>query len=406
MDEGRLDGSSARARRALALIAIALVALAGSAGVYLWRSKASASPPRSGAPSTAPVLVDLAPVSEREAWVIVRDNPVSRSVLLHTADGGGTWRAMFSIDGFGVLRFSDPRRGVLVSWRPGPNGQPQGPSQVFSTDDGGVHWRPGSVPEVGPGFAGLPFFLDPDHGWLLAARSRVPGDQSAQDVTLWRTVDGGRRWETLLGIDASHPYSHGVSGADQLVSVSFRDRDRGWIVTQGTAASAVIYTTRDGGREWEAVPLPAGLPGAAREDYLNTYDPVVSPDGRGVLPVVDRDANRTWLYQTLDGGRSWTNPYFSPGTGILSVAFVDGSVGWATESNVTRVTSDSGQSWLTGTGLPGGLQFGVVAPVSASVAWVQGLKFDPGSVQPAHWVMFRTRDAGLHWTRLSEPGVP
>lgn len=405
MNDGRLEGSSARARRALALIAIALVVLAGSAAAYLWRSKTGAAPTRPNEFSAAPVLVDLAPVSEREAWVIRRDNPVSRSVLLHTVDGGGSWRLVLSIDGVGSLRFSDPRRGVLVSWRAGSNGQPIDPSQVLSTDDGGVHWRPVSLPEIGPGFVGLPNFLDPDHGWLLAARPRVPGDQSAQDFTLRRTVDGGRHWETLFTIDGSHPYSHGVSAADQLASVSFRDRDTGWIVTQGTAASTVVYTTGDGGVDWEAVALPAGLPGVAREDYLNLSDPVVSADGRGVLPVVDRDANRTWLYQTPDGGRNWANPYFSPGTGTVSVAFVDGSVGWASESAVIRVTSDSGQNWLAGTALPGGLEFGAVAPVSASVAWVQGLQFDPGSVQPAGWGIFRTRDAGLHWTRVSQPGT-
>jgi photosystem II stability/assembly factor-like uncharacterized protein len=406
MEEVRLEGSSARARRALALIAIALVVLASSAGVYLWRSKAGVAPPKPAPSGSAPGLVELTPLSEREAWVILRDGAAPRSVLLHTADGGASWRSMLSIDGFGSLRFTDPRRGVLVSWRPGSEGKPLGVSQVFSTDDGGAHWRPANLPDVGAGFAGIPFYLDPDHGWLLAARARVAGDQSAQDFTLWRTVDGGRRWESLFSIDGSHPFSHGVSGADQLVSVSFQDRDTGWIVTQGTAASAVVYASHDGGRQWEPIPLPAGLPGPGREDYLYLGDPVVSPGGRGVLPVVDRDANRTWLYQTVDGGRAWTNPYFSPGTGVLTLMFVDGSVGWATESAATRVTSDSGQSWLPGTALPGGLLFGVVAPVSDSVAWAQGLQFDPGSVAPARWAMFRTHDAGLHWTRLTQPGLP
>jgi photosystem II stability/assembly factor-like uncharacterized protein len=406
MEEVRLEGPSARARRALALIAIALVALAGSAGVYLWRSKASPSPPKPAPLGSAPALVGLTPLSNREAWVILRDNAAPRSVLLHTADGGSSWRPMFSIDGFGSLRFTDARRGVLVSWRQGLQGQPLGPTQVFSTGDGGAHWRSGTLPDVGPGYAGIPFYLDPDHGWLLAARTRSPGDQSAQDVRLWRTVDGGRHWESLFSIDGSHPFSHGVSAADQLVSVSFQDRDIGWIVTQGTAASAVLYVTHDGGLEWQPVPLPAGLPGPAREDYLYLGDPVVSPSGRGVLPVVDRDTNRTWLFQTADGGRNWTNPYFSPGTGGLTIAFVDGSTGWATESAAIRMTADSGQSWLPGTTLPGGLLFGVVAPVSASAAWAQGVQFDPGSVAPARWAIFRTNDAGLHWARLAQPGLP
>jgi photosystem II stability/assembly factor-like uncharacterized protein len=404
MQERRLDDSSGRRRRALALIALAVVALASSGGIYLWRSAAAPTPATSRPFSSPPGLLGVTPVSDHEAWVIVHDNAASRSVLLHTSDGGARWRPKFSIDGFGTLQLIDGHRALLVGWRAGYQSR-EGMSQVFSTDDAGAHWRAMSLPEVAAGFAGFPFYIDVDHGWVLATHATVAGDQSPQDVALWRTVDGGRHWEALLSIDGAHPTGHGISNADQILSISFQDRDTGWMATQGAAASAVLYMTHDGGREWQAVPLPAGPPGPAREDWLYLGDPVLSPGGRGVLPVVDRDANRTWLYQTPDGGKSWSNPFFSPGTGVLTVVFVDGSVGWATTSGAAWVTSDSGRTWLAATGLPGGLQFGEVAPVSASVAWVKGVEIDPRPAGPPRWAIFRTRDAGLHWTRVSQPAI-
>jgi photosystem II stability/assembly factor-like uncharacterized protein len=403
MEELRPDDSAARPRRALALIAVALVVLATSAGLYLLRSAANSTPASPKPSGSVAALMGITSVSDREAWVILHDNAASRNVLLHTADGGASWRRMFSIEGFGSLRFAGAGRAVVLSWR--PRGEPAtGTPQVFSTDDAGAHWRAVTLPEVGAGFVGLPFFLDPDHAWMLATHDTVQGDQSAQDVTLWQTADGGHRWESLLQIDGAHPFSHGISAADQLVSVSFQDRNTGWIVTHGIAASAVVFTTQNGGREWVPVQLPAGLPGPGKEDLLYAVDPVTSPDGRGVLLVDDRTINRTWVYRTLDRGKSWSDPYSAPGIG-LNISFVDGSVGWATGSGSAWVTSDSGRSWLPSTGLPGGLQFGGVAPVSASVAWVQGLEVDPASAAQAHWALYRTRDAGLHWTRVSTPSL-
>src|SRR5207245_7765373 len=104
------DDSAARAPRALALIALALLVLATSAGLYLWRSATNPVPGSPRPSGTAPALTGITSASDREAWVIVHDNLASRSVLLHTADGGASWRQMFSIEGFSSLRFVDARR--------------------------------------------------------------------------------------------------------------------------------------------------------------------------------------------------------------------------------------------------------------------------------------------------------
>jgi photosystem II stability/assembly factor-like uncharacterized protein len=402
MEDLRAADSLARPRRAVVLIALALVLLATSGGLYLWRSAANPIPSPSGLRGNAPALLSITSLSDREAWVTARGNSAYSSVLMHTTDGGVSWHQMFSVAGFGSLRFADQRRGVLLSWKPGADPTTSTPA-VYSTDDAGGHWRAVTLPDVGAGSVGVPFFLDPDHGWVLVTRAQAPDDQFAQAATLWRTSDGGRHWEALIRVDGAHVFSNGVAATDQLLSVSFQDRDTGWIVGQGLAASAVVYLTQDGGRDWTPAQLPAGLPGPAREDLLYAADPAFSPNGRGVLPVIDRTINHTWVYQTSDRGSSWKEPHVAPGT-ALDISFVDGSVGWAVVGGVAWLTTDSGKSWLPTTGLPDSLQLAAIGPVSGSMAWAQGVGTD--SLGANHWAMFRTTDAGLHWTQISSPNLP
>jgi photosystem II stability/assembly factor-like uncharacterized protein len=401
MEELQHDVSAGRSKRALALIGLALVVLAVTAGSYLWRGASS----KDGAPvplkAGGTELVDMASISEQEAWVILHNAGAPESALFHTGDGGASWSRQLAIEGLGSVRFAASGTGVLLNWRLGADPRTSTP-RVFSTDDGGIHWRPVGLPQLDVGIRGIPFFLDPDHGWLLAMRPGSAPDRT-DEITLWRTLNGGRGWEPLLKIDDAHPLSHGISAGDQLAAVAFQDRDNGWIVTQGAAASSAVYATRDGGREWTRVALPAGLPAAALEDWVYVGTPAVRADGRGVVPVVDRDANRTWLYETPDDGHTWTNPQPAPGTSVADVVFVDGTVGWASGTSTVWVSGDSGRTWLSATGLAGNFVFGVLAPASSSVAWVQGIEVKGGLTTGTAWSLFRTIDGGVHWTRVQAP---
>jgi photosystem II stability/assembly factor-like uncharacterized protein len=406
-DASGASGLNARAKRALGLIGLALLVMAGSAGVYLWRSAAH---PYDGPPppvTSRPVLVTMTASSEKAAWLVVHDSGGPESVVFHTGDAGATWRRQVSINGPGSIRFSDTRRGVLLSWPVGRQAE-AGQPQVFRTSDAGDTWQPVTMPQLDHGFSGVPFFLDPDHAWVLASRPAAPGSGQAQELTLWRTQDGGRRWEALVRIDASRPLGHGLSGADQLGAVSFRDPQTGWIVGRGAAANTVVYVTHDGGHEWSAVQLPGAGPGPGPGpgpgDWQYLGDPAVSAGGRGMMPVFDRDANRILMLRTEDGGDTWPGLEPAPASGPLKVAMVDGSVGWLSDGTGAWVTADSGHSWIRGEALPAGHSLGGLAPVSASVAWAQGLAFEPRSA-PTPWALFLTTDAGKHWTRVPVPSL-
>ncbi len=392
-----------RAKRALALIGVAVLVLAGSAGAYLWRS---ADHPYNGLPpppTSRPVLVSMTATSERQAWVIVHDSGGPESFLFHTDDGGARWHRQLSINGLGVLRFADARRGVLLNYQLGSQPEARIP-RAFATMDAGAHWRPVAMPGLSLGFNADPFFLDPDRGWVLGTRAAPGGGPVDAEHTLWRTRDGGRQWEQLLSVDAAHPLDHGVSGRDLIAGINFQDPDTGWMVTLGPAASASVYVTHDGGRDWTRSAVAAALPGAAGQDWLYLGAPQVSSAGKGMMPVFDRDSVQLFVLSTSDGGDSWAGVKSVPAGGPLNTAFVTGSVAWVANGSGAWVTSDSGRSWLRSADLPGGLALGTVAPADASVAWVQGQKFGAAS-DPTHWVLFRTADAGKHWRPVNAPSL-
>jgi photosystem II stability/assembly factor-like uncharacterized protein len=390
-----------RARRALALIGLALVVLAGSGGAYLWRS---ADHPYSGPPppsTSRPVLVSMTATSSRQAWLMVHDSGGPESFLFHTDDQGAHWRRQLSINGLGVLRFADARRGVLLNYQLGAHPEADIP-RAFSTVDAGAHWRSVTMPRLSLGYNANPFFLDPDHGWVVGNRAAPRGGPVNEEHTLWRTRDGGAHWEQMLNVDALQPLDHGVSGRDLIVGISFLDPDRGWMVTLGAAATAALYVTHDGGHNWTRFAIAAVLPALAGEVYVGL--PSVSRDGRGMMSVFDRGGNQFLLLGTSDGGDSWAGPRPVPSAGPLNSAFVNGSVAWVANGAGAWVTADSGRSWLRSAALPGGMALGDVAPVDASVAWVQGLKNGAQS-NPVPWALFHTGDGGRHWRSVAAPSL-
>lgn len=86
----------------------------------------------------------------------------------------------------------------------------------------------------------------------------------------------------------------------------------------------VLYATVDGGANWEQRTLPEGRLGAGIDFVSDTQGWALSPDSRG----------RVALYQTADGGRSWTscgsNGMAGPAAGdhLEGVRFADPSHGW------------------------------------------------------------------------------
>jgi photosystem II stability/assembly factor-like uncharacterized protein len=392
MEEIEPAGLSPRALRGMALIALALLGMGIGVAAYL---RSSAPHPYTGPPPPAtsqPIPVSMDWRTAAQGWVVIHDAGGPESVVFRTTTGGARWERQFAINGPAFVRFTDASHGVLRA-----NAAQAAGAQLLRTEDGGGHWRPVILPQLGPGTASTPFFLDRNRGWLLTARYSTEG----QRPVVYGTADGGQSWRPLGSPGPA------TAPTDLLGDLAFAPGDAGWVFGTAAAGGAVLFETRDGGLTWTPQTLPLGAVGPRPTDRLDVAPPLVTATGEGVLSVYDRDGGQGWLYATGDGGATWSDPRPLPkATGSRQPVFVDAATGWTSDPSAAWLTADGGRTWRQTPGLPGGWQFSTVAPVSASQAWATAAQDGrDGPLGPVRWALFRTTDAGLHWTRAAMPDL-
>jgi photosystem II stability/assembly factor-like uncharacterized protein len=198
-------------------------------------------------------------------------------VLLHTDDGGASWRVAdvpatgpFAPDLDGACLTADGSGILMVE------------TLVATTDDGGATWAFESDFSTGARLG----FNDPgllcsgaSDLWILA--------QGREPETLWHSRSGGRIWEDLTGrVGLVASYNARTVG-------TFLPSGDGWLVVEESDAVAVPVRTRDRGRTWTELPSPF-----APLQHAETI--AFGENGTGVVLTTDGMAHRT-----ADGGASW-----------------------------------------------------------------------------------------------------
>jgi len=392
MDEVEPAGLSPRARRGIALIAVALVGMAAGVAAYLW---STAPHPYSGPPpppTSQPIPVSMDWRSGAVGWIVVHDAGGPESVVFRTTDAGARWERQLAIGGPAFVRFTDTRAGTLRA-----NAAQAAGAQLLRTEDGGLHWRPVILPALGAGTASTPYFLDRDRGWLLTQRYATGGPQSV----VFATDDGGQSWRPLA---ASGPVP---ASGDVLADLAFTSPAIGWLFGVAEAGAAPLLVTRDGGATWAPETLAGGDTGPRPTDRVDVGAPTIGPGRAGVLPVYDRNSGQGWLFATGDGGATWGDPRPLPAaSGSRSPAFADAATGWTCAPAAAWRTVDGGRTWRSTAALPGGWQFSAIAAVSATEAWATAAQGGgAGPLGPVRWTLFRTTDAGAHWVRVGMPSL-
>lgn len=234
---------------------------------------------------------------ELNGWVVGGKNGMGgyvRTRILATSDGGETWEVQdpgTSAARFWTVEAISPTQ----AWAVGE------PNVVLATDDGGANWR--ERPEWRQAFVTTEGrlvelrdigFADAQAGWLVGTgypdgRREVP--------TVLRTVDGGATWSA----------QQAPPGQVRIGSVGVIDDRAAWVAGRGGAAS-----TADGGAQWKRTRLPDGT--IPRTLSFADRD-------RGWL-VADR-AQSGPLFETTDAGRTWHRGRLPLGTGLLAVAALD-----------------------------------------------------------------------------------
>jgi photosystem II stability/assembly factor-like uncharacterized protein len=411
----------ARARRALALIAVSMLAIA-IAGIAYVRPNIGI-----GDAEPAPVLHSTYSVSAVDfvdqftGWVVATFDNGDYAVL-HTTDGGLSWTRQTAGAGQGhpvYLKFFDTAVGIvgLVGTTP----------RLYRTADGGKTWSGVAVTGVG-GTVLSWSFVDSYFGWVLVS--------SASTATyLYRTVDGGLSW-TNLGTPAPPP--------DQVFQVSFSYLTTGWLSSANGGAYA--YKTSDYGDSWTRVPLPApggGWPSGGR--FMVAIQPTV---GVGVAASVvffptqlgrkgtgatiadfppltvrtfDGGVPVTYTYttaidmkntggntqqatppnqhelRTLDNGLTWASISL-PASG--AIGYSDAANWWWIGGRTQAYSRDGGATWTDPRNIdaldpvPGSLQ--VLSPTHAWFAASDG----------SHPVLEATSDGGAHWRVVALPAIP
>ena len=220
-----------------------------------------------------------------EGWIVGK-----ASLILHTADGGRTWKPQKSVippeKHLFYVRAVDAR----TVWAVGDWGA------ITVTHDAGESWEDRSLGTVTVKVEERPdriantisddiilyevSFPDPQHGYI-----------AGEFGTLLATADGGQTWE-----------KRDVGTEKTLFGVSFSTPEKGWVV----GIDGLILRTRDAGKTWEVQHGATQTESIEELGFLETlrnpglYDVSVA----GQYGVVVGDTGN--LLTTADGGETWT----------------------------------------------------------------------------------------------------
>lgn len=190
---------------------------------------------------------------------------------------------------------------------------------LLKTIDGGKNWEsiPTNIAFVNRGSIE---FINDSIGWIAAEG-------------IYKTTDGGKSWkpDDLQAEEASF--------------VKFRNSMEGIAIRIGKVGSSVssVYATENGGITWSKK--------FNSSSYLYSAD--FSKDG--VWYCVGGYGNQGFIYKSLDGGATWSQPIFLE-AGITQLSVVDRDrVYFITQNNKVFYTSDGGNSFTSQILRSGGL---------------------------------------------------
>jgi len=290
-------------------------------------------------------------------------------------------------------------------------------NELRMTTDGGATW---SEPRPLPA-AGEIQFIDESRGWLVDSTVSIPiGSSKSLDV--FTTNDGGRSWtQSAVDMGSVPDDVAGSSGGwNTFVGIHFRDATDGavyWTVAYAQGADAYDMTkwktvctqasTADGGSTWSA---PEGEAPCGSQVRFNTSSEgyAQSWDG-GPTVYVTSDGGQTWMSGTLPAGNSGTPGNHAPSSTVLvletrSDGLLHALVNSAGSINLD-VSSDSGKSWKetkTGVGLPATTDYRVGRLGEGSWIALPTYNGPASTVMSGAW---STVDGGLTWLPLAATGL-
>jgi photosystem II stability/assembly factor-like uncharacterized protein len=311
-------------------------------------------------PDVRPKAAALGPIFFRDAsegWAIVSypekidsltpqamQNRKTTYVVMHTENSGESWSVTpltypklpdwieDTFAGPASIFFLDSTRGWMDVAFEGMDK----PGKLLATEDRGRTWNWVN----GPPFSGQIQFTSLNDGWLINSWG---GDE------LYVTHDGAKSWRHL---NITRPPDVRATDRPVFSMPQFQDKQEGYLPVKyvgvfGTPSKLVVYTGRSSGNVWRPLKrflVPADvaftmadstlvLPVETGNEQLSTtalsiFDqsqPAVRISSRDVLAFSFYERNNGWalrsngLYETADGGSTWTKISASNSTSVPHV---------------------------------------------------------------------------------------
>jgi len=293
---------------------------------------------------------------------------------------------MLTLVSISAARARSPQWAVL-----GPDGgdvrsltyDPQNPNRVllgtstgviFVSEDGGHNWARFAKLGAGDDYVLDHMAISPRNSKTIFVSAWSVQDQNAGDI--FRTRNGGKDWEALPGMRGKSVRAMAVSISDPNVIVA--------------GALDGVYRSTDGGNNWQRISSDDGIVKNIESIAIDPKDPNVIYAG-------------TWhlAWKTSDGGANWQriNKGMIDDSDVFSiiVSSADPSEVFASAcSGIYKSTS-------------GGEQFQKIQGIPFTARRTRVLKQDPSNPAIVYAGttegLWKTTDEGKNWKRMSDPEV-
>ena len=269
----------------------------------------------------------------------IRSNVITGRGAWKSTDAGKTWKfiGLASVGQIGAVEIHPSNPDIVYVAAIGQAFQANPERGVYRSKDGGQTWQKVLFISDQIGIVDLELHpADPDTLYACSWRAeRKPWTiiSGAEGCGLYKSVDGGNKWDKLGG-----GLPDGVVGKSDL-AVSRAEPNRLYALIEAEPGKGGVYRSDDSGKTFKLISTQAGL--RDRPFYYCNID--ADPSNADVLYV-----NSTRFYRSQNAGKTWRSMstphgdnhdiWIHPDNSLLMVQANDGGA---------NVSIDGGQNWST-----------------------------------------------------------